>query len=121
MSRQIKLFYATDIHGSERCFRKFINAGAFYGADVLIMGGDVTGKMIVPIVEEAPGRFVAEVFGQTRRFDEIGLPRVRKLIGDAGYYAARMSPDELDELHADPTKVAEGVPPAHDGDPHPLA
>ncbi|MEJ7697140.1 MAG: hypothetical protein WKF78_11115 [Candidatus Limnocylindrales bacterium] len=107
MSRQIKLFYATDIHGSERCFRKFINAGAFYGADVLIMGGDVTGKMIVPIVEEAPGRFVAEVFGQTRRFDEIGLPRVRKLIGDAGYYAARMSPDELDELHADPTKVAE--------------
>ncbi len=105
MSRQIKLFYATDIHGSERCFRKFINAGAFYGADVLIMGGDVTGKMIVPIVEEAPDRFVAEVFGQTRRFDETELPRITKLIGDAGYYAARMSPDELEELHGDPAKV----------------
>ena len=105
MSRQVKLFYATDIHGSERCFRKFINAGAFYGADVLIMGGDVTGKMIVPIVEETPGRFVAEIFGQTRRFDETELPRVQKLIGDAGYYAARVSPDELEELHADPTRV----------------
>jgi uncharacterized protein len=105
MSRQVKLFYATDIHGSERCFRKFINAGRFYGADVLIMGGDVTGKMIVPIVEEAPGRFVAEIFGQTRRFDEDELPKVQKLVGDAGYYSARMTPDELEELHADPTKV----------------
>ena len=105
MSAPVKLFYATDIHGSERCFRKFVNAGAFYGADVLMMGGDVTGKMIVPIVEETPGRFVAEIFGQTRRFDETELPRVQKLIGDAGYYAARMTPDELEELHADPTKV----------------
>jgi Icc-related predicted phosphoesterase len=105
MSRQVKVFYATDIHGSERCFRKFINAGAFYGADVLVMGGDVTGKMIVPIVEEAPGRFVAEVFGQTRRFDETELRWVEKLIGDAGYYAAKVSPDELEELHAAPAKV----------------
>jgi Icc-related predicted phosphoesterase len=105
MSRPIKLFYATDIHGSERCFRKFINAGAFYGADVLIMGGDVTGKMIVPIVEEASGRFVAEIFGRTRWFGEDELPGIQKLVGDAGYYAARMGPDELEELHADPAKV----------------
>lgn len=105
MSRQIKLFYGTDIHGSERCFRKFINAGAFYGADVLIMGGDITGKMMVPIVQESPSRYVAEVFGQTRHFDDTELPRVQKLIGDAGYYAAIVSPDELEELHADPTKV----------------
>jgi uncharacterized protein len=105
MSRPIKLFYATDIHGSERCFRKFINAGAFYGADVLIMGGDVTGKMIVPIVEEAAGRFAAEIFGRTRRFGEDELPAIQKLVGDAGYYAARMGPDELEELHADPAKV----------------
>ena len=105
MSRPIKLFYATDIHGSERCFRKFINAGAFYGAHVLIMGGDVTGKMIVPIVEEASGRFVAEIFGRTRRFAEDELPGIQKLVGDAGYYAARMGRDELEELHADPAKV----------------
>ena len=105
MSRAVKIFYATDIHGSERCFRKFINAGRFYGADVLIMGGDVTGKMIVPIVEEAPGRFVAEVFGRTRRFGADELPATEKLIGDAGYYAARMAPDELAELHADPERV----------------
>jgi hypothetical protein len=46
-----KIYFATDIHGSEVCLRKFLNAGKFYGCDTLIMGGDITGKMIVPIVD----------------------------------------------------------------------
>jgi uncharacterized protein len=46
----LRIFFATDIHGSERCFRKFVNAGKFYGVDHLILGGDITGKVLVPIV-----------------------------------------------------------------------
>ena len=46
----MRIFFATDIHGSEVCWRKFLNAGAFHKADVLIMGGDMTGKAMVPIV-----------------------------------------------------------------------
>jgi Icc-related predicted phosphoesterase len=45
----VRIFFATDIHGSEVCWRKFLNAGAFHKADVLIMGGDMTGKAMVPI------------------------------------------------------------------------
>ena len=105
MGDQLKLFFATDIHGSERCFRKFINAAAFYKVDAVIMGGDITGKMLVPIVAEAGGRYLAEVFGQTRRFGVDELPGIRKLIGDAGYYPYETTPDELAELQADGTKV----------------
>jgi Icc-related predicted phosphoesterase len=105
MGREIRLFFATDIHGSERCIRKFINAGKFYKADVLIMGGDVTGKMLVPIVEESGGRFVAEVFGVARRFDTDELPGIEKLIGDAGYYPYRTNPDEVAELRQDVDRV----------------
>ena len=47
----LRIFYVTDIHGSEICWRKFLNAGPFYGADVVIVGGDITGKAMVPIVE----------------------------------------------------------------------
>jgi uncharacterized protein len=50
-----RLFFATDIHGSDRCFKKFLNAGRFYGATHLIMGGDITGKTLVPIREHAGG------------------------------------------------------------------
>ena len=46
----MRIFFATDIHGSEVCWRKFLNAGKFHKADVLIMGGDMTGKAMVPIV-----------------------------------------------------------------------
>lgn len=105
MGEQLRLFFATDIHGSERCFRKFINAAAFYKVDALIMGGDITGKMLVPIVAEGDGRFVAEVFGQTRRFGSDDLPGIRKLIGDAGYYPYETTPDEMTELQADGSKV----------------
>ena len=48
----MRVFFATDIHGSEVCWRKFLNAGKFHKADVLIMGGDMTGKAMVPIVAE---------------------------------------------------------------------
>ena len=46
------LFFATDVHGSDICWNKFINAGNFYKADIIILGGDMTGKAIVPIVHK---------------------------------------------------------------------
>src|SRR4029078_6698037 len=49
----MRIFFATDIHGSEVCWRKFLNAGKFHKADVLVMGGDMTGKAMVPIVARA--------------------------------------------------------------------
>src|SRR4051812_49398081 len=53
----LKLFFATDIHGSDLCWKKFINAAKFFGCQVLVMGGDMTGKMLVPIVDLGDGRF----------------------------------------------------------------
>src|SRR5260370_16667231 len=46
---RMKIFFATDIHGSEVCWRKFLNSAAFYKADLVVLGGDVTGKVMVPI------------------------------------------------------------------------
>jgi Icc-related predicted phosphoesterase len=46
----LKIFFVSDIHGSVKCFRKLVNVGKFYGADVLIMGGDLAGKQLVPII-----------------------------------------------------------------------
>ncbi|MFI7588382.1 metallophosphoesterase [Spongisporangium articulatum] len=51
----MRIFFASDVHGSETCFRKLVNAGAFYGVDYLIMGGDLAGKELVPVVRSGPG------------------------------------------------------------------
>ncbi|MBS7644644.1 MAG: metallophosphoesterase [Candidatus Bathyarchaeia archaeon] len=49
----MRVFYATDIHGSDVCFRKFLNTTKVYGAEVLVLGGDITGKTITPIIHES--------------------------------------------------------------------
>ena len=50
-SDELTIFFATDLHGSNVCFKKFVNAGKFYGASVPIIRGHVNAKMPVTIVE----------------------------------------------------------------------
>src|SRR5438552_7543273 len=64
--RPYALYYASDLHGSDQCWRKFLGAGRFYGVQALIMGGDLTGKAIVPIEVDAGGSFTATLLGETR-------------------------------------------------------
>ena len=59
-----RLFFATDLHGSERTYRKFINAGKFYGVNVIVMGGDIQGKLMIPIIKEANGHYRATLQGR---------------------------------------------------------
>src|ERR1700689_3578044 len=91
----MKIFFATDIHGSEVCWRKFLNSAAFYKADLVVLGGDVTGKAMVPIVAhnghwQVPGR--GETFRlETRQEPDAIVTRIR----NSGSYPAMVSPDEL--------------------------
>jgi Icc-related predicted phosphoesterase len=66
-TQTLELYYASDVHGSDQCWRKFLGAGRFYGVQALIMGGDLTGKAIVPIERAADGAFSATFLGETRR------------------------------------------------------
>jgi Icc-related predicted phosphoesterase len=101
----MRIFFATDIHGSEICWRKFLNAGAFHKADVLIMGGDMTGKAMVPIVGEN-GRWRVTLQEQEHVLDgEAELAAMEKRISDRGYYPVRLSPDEMAAMQADEALV----------------
>jgi uncharacterized protein len=103
--KDAKIFFATDIHGSDRCLRKFLNAGRFYGVDAVVMGGDITGKMIVPVVEESPDQFSAHLFGRKRTVDADGLAALNKFVADAGFYPYRMTTEEMDALRQSPGAV----------------
>jgi len=100
-----KIYFATDIHGSEVCLRKFLNAGKFYGCDTIIMGGDITGKMIVPIVDRGQGMHTATLYGRKLEVTDDGVAKLRKTITDAGYYAYETTPAETEQLNADPEAV----------------
>ncbi|MBV9856925.1 MAG: hypothetical protein JOY82_20810 [Streptosporangiaceae bacterium] len=95
----MKIFFATDIHGSEICWRKFLNAAAFYKADMVVLGGDVTGKVMVPIVSY-PGYWHVTLRGEQLRLEtRQELEEVERRIRDRGSYPAVVTPDELDALN----------------------
>src|SRR5258708_14801961 len=104
-----KIFIATDLHGSEMCWRKFLNAGKFYDADILICGGDMTGKAIVPIVQEN-GHYTVTLGGETQSVEAAQVPDVEAQIRRKGYYPLQMSVDRLHELDPDPVKRTQTFP-----------
>ena len=101
----MRIFFATDIHGSEVCWRKFLNAGAFHKADVLVMGGDMTGKAMVPIVARDGGWRLSLQDQEHVLSTEDELKAMEKRILDRGYYPIRLSPDEVAAWEADPSLV----------------
>jgi hypothetical protein len=101
----MRIVFATDIHGSDVCWRKFLNAGAFHKADVLVMGGDMTGKAMVPIVDRG-GTWEVTLQEQRQVLgDEDDLRAMEKRIADRGYYPVRLTQDEVDEWSADSAVV----------------
>ncbi len=94
----MRIYFVTDIHGSDVCFRKFINAAKFYKADVLILGGDITGKLIMPIRRDASGNYTFRWHGIDHHVSEGELSQAEKQLRDAGYYPARLHDDEVERL-----------------------
>ena len=100
-THRLALYYTSDIHGSERCFLKFLNAAKFYGVDTLILGGDLTGKVLVPIVE-VDGHWEMSFLGRhevLRSLEEV--TEAEKRIRFNGFYPYRCGPEELARLEAD--------------------
>jgi uncharacterized protein len=101
-----RLFFCTDLHGSEICFRKFLHAGATYEANVVIMGGDCTGKMIIPVVGSDADGWRVDWAGQvTQTSDADELAEIEKQIKNNGLYPVHMSEAELATIEADPSKL----------------
>jgi uncharacterized protein len=103
-----RLFYAGDVHGSRLCWKKFVNAAAHYPADVLVMGGDLTGKALVPIVREGDGSYGARVIGEQRvaRTAE-ELDQMQRSISTNGMYPLIVDQEEAQVLAADSTRRGE--------------
>jgi Icc-related predicted phosphoesterase len=98
----MRLFFVTDIHGSDVCFRKFINSGKFYQADVIILGGDTTGKMLVFLVDQQDGTFLTtyntddgELFAEGAKLSEF-----EGQVRNSGYYPLRVTTARMRELNA---------------------
>jgi Icc-related predicted phosphoesterase len=103
----LRLYYASDIHGTEVLWRKFLAAARVYRAGVLVMGGDLTGKVVVPLIETGGG-YELELFGRRETVrGEQQLEAVEQRIRANGMYPHRMSADEVARVSALSTEERE--------------
>jgi len=100
-----KILFATDMHGSEGTWRKFLNASVMLKVNVAICGGDLTGKMIVPVVEGKTKKYTYYLMGKTHTTDEAGLEKAFKDIRGIGYYPHLTNEQEYKEMTENPQKV----------------
>lgn len=101
--KPIKILFASDLHASYVTYRKFLNAGLMYSVDVLVIGGDLAGKSLKPIVNMGNNKF--EVDGNV--YDEQGIAKVKKSMEDLGVYYVLMTREEVEEAKANPKKQDE--------------
>ncbi len=104
-SSTTRILFATDMHGSEGVWRKFLNASAMLKVNIAICGGDLTGKMIVPVIKEKEEQYRYYLMGRTNLTDSNGLERAFKDIRGIGYYPYLTGEHEYEEMVNSPKKV----------------
>jgi uncharacterized protein len=102
-----RIYFITDVHGSTKCFRKFLNAAKFYEASVLVLGGDITGKVMVPIIEGG-GEYRCSFQGaEVVMRSQEQVEDFRKKAAESGAYTQVVGASEFQELESSPDKVKE--------------
>lgn len=105
---ELSMFFATDVHGSNVCFKKFINAAKFYGVKMLILGGDVTGKMVVPLARQTDGSHLTSFAGKEVRLEgNDAVAQFERRISDMGFYPSEMSEEEFRDVRGSPRRQDE--------------
>jgi Icc-related predicted phosphoesterase len=102
----MRIFLAADPHGSNETWSKMCRAPKVFKADIAMMCGDLTGKAIMPIIQEKEDRWYAQPYGQKKTFKkQKDLDKFIKFVETEGYYPKIMTPDELAKLRETPGAI----------------
>jgi Icc-related predicted phosphoesterase len=102
----MRIYYTSDLHGSDKCWKKFMVTPKHYQADIIIIGGDITGKFIVPIIRLPNGRVEATFMGRKRKFKkEKDIEVLKQQIANTGQYWLDISLEEYQHYEDDPSRL----------------
>lgn len=108
MKEFLRILFACDLHNSRRTFLKFLNACKIYRVDVAIISGDLTGKFIVPIIEQANNTFSVNDRGRVYTINTVEeLEKIKDNTLTRGGYPVQFTKKEFDELVNDESKFHE--------------
>jgi uncharacterized protein len=103
---RFRVYFVSDLHGSEVCFRKFLNSAPVYSPDLLIYGGDILGKTLVPIFHDEDGGYHWYPSGHgSKKLSEAELPELERSVADSGRYTLVTTPEEWARLQRAPDEM----------------
>ncbi len=101
-----RLFFATDVHSSEKTFNKFLSAASYYKVNALILGGDLTGKFLAPFIRQPDGSYFTDFQGNPVMLkNEDEMKKMEEEVRTAGYYVYVTTKSEYEELREDRARV----------------
>lgn len=102
--RLARILFVTDLHASEITFRKVLSAVEIYEASILVIGGDLAGKRVVPVVNGKDG-YTTSVGGEDILVNESGLADLVTKIKNLGQYPIVLGLEDYEVLAQDPDGV----------------
>jgi Icc-related predicted phosphoesterase len=101
---KIRFLFSTDFHGSETVWRKFLNAAKIFDLHALVLSGDMTGKVVVPIVKRADGKYDTAFLGNRYVLSEEEIPDFSKKCRMIAYIPYVTTPEEATVFETDKEK-----------------
>jgi hypothetical protein len=92
-----KLLFAADLHGSEIVFKKIFSCAKTNNVDAIIISGDLTGSIVVPIIADGD-KYFCKSFGSNINIDGSELNEFKENISNTGAYPIIISQREYEEL-----------------------
>jgi len=107
MKRLTRILFVTDIHGSTPVFMKALGAASLYKAEVLIHGGDIIGKYLIPFFK-SNGDVETEIMGSKRVLkSDSEVQAAEAEVSRIGAYPFYTTPDEWRGLLQKPDSMTE--------------
>lgn len=105
----LRCYLCSDLHASNRAYRKLLNAiklNAYENVRVVLIAGDLTGKAVVPIVQQENGQHKATFLGENYLLEtSTERKELETAIADLGFYPYVTTQEEVEELNQQPQKM----------------
>jgi Icc-related predicted phosphoesterase len=96
-----RFMFATDLHGSETVWRKFLNSAKMFQCDALVMSGDMTGKVMVPRVQQEDGTYHANLLNENYTLKDEDIEEFQKKCRMLCYIPYVTTPEEAAKIGGD--------------------
>jgi Icc-related predicted phosphoesterase len=102
-----KAFFSVDVHGATGVWKKWLRTPGMYNVDILMFCGDLTGKILIPLVKQKDGTRLLS-YGTTRTLTtDAEVQEVKDQYATGGPYVLECSPEEIEEFKLNQRKVEE--------------